>query len=378
VPSRLSKLLVNRRDPSINWSQPVAIVLGDNLAACRVLRREGVRVAMVNDVPPASGLNGLEFHRCPRYGSPQYDGAWLRSMLSLAKGLGSSGQPVLFPSSDAALLTVARERAALDQAYVVTCSAPELVYCLVSKVGFASWARANGIPTPESWTVRTFGELEQCLNEVPLPCIVKPELTFLLEDYEDTKLLCACTREEVRRFAERILSRDLQVVLQEDLSGARSIQWSLAGVCDPAGNIRQAVLSRKLRQIPWGAGTAMETIPMDEVVLEIGRAACHKLGLRGLFEMELRPAPTGAPQVIEINARIWTQVALPAAAGVNLLHAAYRAATGWPLASCADYRPGVGWVRWPDDLHVSHRQLRKGELSPVAFLRSLLRVRVVG
>ncbi len=369
--------LSDRLQPPVNHDQPVAIVFGTNVGACRALRAAGVPVVMINATAPEHPYPGLEFHRCPSYGLRHTEESWLPEMLSYAKRYARAGRPVLFPATDIGLLTCAQHRAALDEAFAVTCSAPDIVRKLINKTEFSEWAQANDIPIPKSWVVRKADELWAAANEVGLPCIVKPEFTFLLEDLESTKLFYAHTRDEIVRFGTRILEHGLTVVLQADVSaGGSSTQWSLAGVCDPPGQIRQAMLSRKLRQVRWGAGTAMETMPMDDQILGLGRDFCRKLGLSGIFELELRPGLDQQPVIIEMNARIWTQVRLPAAAGINLVLSAYHCAIGSPVPETMSYRSGVGWIRWRHDFLVGLAMLKRREISATDFVTSLTHVRV--
>jgi predicted ATP-grasp superfamily ATP-dependent carboligase len=358
--------------------EPVVVLLGDNRGACHVLARHGIRVVLVDDAPPARMLPELHaFHRCPSYTRREDDAAWLTEMLAVAARFAGHGRPVLFPATDRGLLAIAKFHDPLGEAYAMATPPPDMVTTLTNKASFAEWCRRENIPMPASEVVRSAADLDACADKVPLPCIVKPDYTFELERLEGPKLFWTDNRAELRARAATCLRHGLDVVLQADLSSSRPVQWSVSGLCASPGEITHAVMAHKLRQVRWGAGTAVETRPMDARVESLARRVCQRLGLLGLFEMELCASADGDPLVLEINPRIWSQVRLATAAGADLLYWAYRLALGKPIGSQPRYRPWVGWLSLRRDVRVSARLLRERPATAVAWARSLARVRVI-
>ncbi len=356
---------------------PRAVILGHNFGAVRALRREAVPVAMIHDAPLPRRVEGLSaFDLCPDYSPGAADTAWADRLIALADTDDSAARPILFPASDRGLLAVAAHHEQLAEAYTLACPAPHIVETLIDKVKFALWAEAHGVSIPPSRVYRVGESLEGAGEQAPLPCIVKPSLTFRLEESSGVKLFRAHTPQEVETLARRCHDQGLDVALQTDLSLGESVQWSLAAVAGEGGRLIGSVLARKIRQAPWGAGTAVETLPPDARMTALAKQLCGAMGLMGLFEMEFRPDASGAPRVIEVNPRIYTQVLLPAAAGINLLHLGYLQAAGLPMPPIGDYRRGMGWISRRRDLRVSLGLLRRGELAPVEWLRSLVRARV--
>lgn len=113
-----------------------------------------------------------------------------------------------------------------------------------------------------------------------------------------------------------------------------------------AGRLIASILVSKLRQVPWSAGTAAETLPMNSDIHAIGEQLCRELAPLGLFELELRPGPDGTPRVIEVNPRIWSRVRLPTVAEVNLLEKAFYLAAGGdaPMATLSPPMAPIGWA----------------------------------
>lgn len=355
-----------------------AVVVGWNGGACTALAEAGVQVTVVDTSRPAEALpDGVEFFPGPAAGVDASE-AFADHLELLARVVSPHTRPVLFAASDAGLLAIAAWRERLDRVFAVACAAPEIVRRLVSKAAFADWASAVGLPIPPSIVVRDTEQLAQLLPGVPLPCLVKPEHTFVLEEAAGQKLFCARSPDEVEAAVRTCLANGQAALLQVDISDAgRSPQWSLAALCAEDGTIRKAVLARKLRQIRWGAGTAMETVPMDDRLFTLAQQLTSRLGVSGLVEIELRADAAAVPHIIEVNPRIWRQALLPAAAGVNLMFDAHQMALGRPIAASSPYRTGIGWLRWRGDLTACLGMLRRREISPLAIVRSLPRVRVV-
>lgn len=357
---------------------PPAVLLGVSPGACRALRAAGVPTVVADERDlSGSKLAADSLARCAPYRPSELSDAWAESMAAIAEGLGPA-RPVLFATSDVGLLAIRRYHPSLSESYVVASPPPETVATLIDKVAFARWAEAHQVPAPPSCLIPVGQSLPAGGPGFSPPYIVKPSLTFELERSDGAKLFSARNAEELEERVARCHRQGLDVVVQEDLSRLQSLQWSLAGVCVEPGKLEVGVLARKLRQVPWGAGTSMETMPMDPRVWSVAERFCRAMRFEGIFEMELRPGSDGDPRVIEVNPRIWSQVVLPARAGVNLLHQAYLAALGRELPPSRPYRPFVGWMSWRRDWRVAMSLLRRGKLDVADWLRSLTRVRVLG
>src|SRR5690242_18486293 len=122
---------------TVGPGRPLALILGPNPAACRAFEEAGIPVAMVNSEPPPHPYPGLVYHWCPRFAIRDTDSEWLPAMLRLARSVNEGDRPILFPTTDEAMLAVAENRAALDAAFVVMTSPPAIVRTLVNKADFA-------------------------------------------------------------------------------------------------------------------------------------------------------------------------------------------------------------------------------------------------
>jgi len=354
----------------------VALLLGDSRAACRAFKSSGVPVAHVSDQSHKRCSADLCM-RCPPYGAQDDAVRWTEEVCGMARCVAELGSPVLFPTSDRALLAIARCYDRLAEVCTLSVPKPDIIAMVVDKVAFARWAVEHGIPVPAAQVVPVGATVAGIAQTVPGPWVVKPDHTFAFERVRGVKLLVAQTPEQIDLHVAACHSAGLNVVVQSDLLSLGAIQWSLAGVCDADGKILGGLLARKLRQVRWGAGTAVETVPMDQSAWNLASRLCAALKLRGLFEVELLKVPGREPVVLEVNTRIWTQIRLPKAAGMDLALHAINVAGGTRGGISQTYRPWVGWLSLCRDIPVSLRLLRRRELSIGEFLRSLWHVRVM-
>ncbi|MDE2125166.1 MAG: ATP-grasp domain-containing protein [Armatimonadetes bacterium] len=364
-------------DPHVATSRVPAVIFGPSAAAAAVLLRHGIPVTVVHDGPLRTRLPaGASFQICPSYSEHCDDHAWVEALVATRSSTHEAPRSVLFPSTDRALLAIGRQRPLLDARFVVEAPPPDVAAMVIDKAAFAAWALECRLPIPDSLLIPR-GSDPLAVRALPMPVIIKPQHTFQLEVSDGAKLFLAADGDQAVEMVKRCHSRDMDVVAQQDLSAFGSRQWSLCVLCGPDGDILSAVLSLKLRQVAWGAGTAVETIPMDHQVFEAGKQVCRALGTPGIFEIELRPDAAGAPRVIEVNARIWSQVELPQRAGIDLLYGAWCAAIGRPVALPSRYRAGIVWWSWKRDLRVSAYLARHGRLNAIEFLSSIVRARVI-
>lgn len=357
---------------------PYAIILGRwPQRAGSILQRRGIKIVVVDDPVLSVGREmSFPFTSCPPYGPNIQNNDWRNFMIALSTSLPSSDFPVLFATTDRGLHAIARFYDDLSRVYALPCPAPDQLLTLIDKVALDSWASQHGIPMPQSRVIKCGTDILKESQDFPMPCVIKPSLTCELDRTHGTKVFLAKTREQALVYVRVCHDKGLNVVLQPDLSPLSDIQWSLCGVCDRPGHLSRALLARKLRQVPFGVSTATETVQMDARILNIASNLCAASAMWGLFEIELRQDSQGNPVVIDVNPRIWRQIALPTAAGMDLLYSAYRAALASKDSGSQTYKVGVGWIR-RTDISLCLRRLVKGKITAGEVIRSWYRVRVV-
>jgi len=162
------------------------------------------------------------------------------------------------------------------------------------------------------------------------------------------------------------------VVVQELIPGRGAAQFSYAALWD-RGRPVASLTARRARQYPIEFGytsTFVETIARADVE----QAACRfleSLGYDGLVEVEFKhDARDGRLKLLDVNARVWTWIALGARAGVDFPHLFWRLAMGEALPG-ARGAPGVGWMHASRDIVAACQEMAAGHLAPRDYLSSL-------
>ena len=234
-------------------------------------------------------------------------------------------RPVLFPVSDYALSFVLDHYIKIEKFTTIACAPLEALGLTLNKVKFYRWLHINGLPFPRTISSQNLSEIEtqEHRDGISFPCLVKPEYTYRLEEMTDNKLLVAHDRKELKHFRTELLNLNMDFVIQEIVPGKIEDQFALAGYCTDGGDILCYVMTNKLRQRYFGAGTFVSSADIPELY-EIGKKLLEKLEYKGIFEIEFKKdARDGTYKIIEFNPRCWSQIMLATRMKVNVAYYAY-------------------------------------------------------
>jgi predicted ATP-grasp superfamily ATP-dependent carboligase len=266
------------------------------------------------------------------------------------------GIDVLIPVTDAALLSLSRERTRLG-ALCFPWPDADTVLRAGDKALVAVAAREIGIAVPRQSVVASPEEALAATRDLRFPVVLKPSRS-VREGLDGTfaKLLvrhAADANELSRRLAE-LGSSSFPLLLQERVVGP-GVGVSLL-VWD--GRTVAHFTHRRLREHPPAGGVSVyaESIAPDASLVEGSLALLDRLTWRGVAMVEFKvDATTGTPYLMEVNGRFWGSLQLAIDAGVDFPALLVSAARG--LAEpVTEYRSGVRLRWWWGD--VNHLLLR--------------------
>jgi predicted ATP-grasp superfamily ATP-dependent carboligase len=236
-----------------------------------------------------------------------------------------------------------------------------------------------GIPTPWFVAVDGSAEPDEDLARVTFPCLVKPCISHefvaaLAERGIDAKLLVAESRADLDAALHLAATAHLDVLVTELVPGPDDLLFSYTSYLDESGEPLLGFLKRKVRSYPPGRGTGSYHVSTHDAEIEaLGERFFRGIGLRGLAYVEFkRDARTGEPKLIECNHRLGAANELPRHAGIDLASFVYDRLTGRPVEPQFAYRTGTRVWHPADDVRAFAEMRRKGELSLLGWLRSLL------
>ena len=346
-----------------------ALVLGGSHGALEIARslgRRGIPVWLVtSDNPLATVSRYVE--RSFTWPGPLCDGA-LAYLTDLAARHQLSGW-VLFAGGDIEVQFIAQHHAALGSTFALTTPGWDVIRRAIDKRSMNMRADELGLAYPQSCYPRSRDDLLK-LN-IRFPCVIKPtihEANVHPKAWRADDLDALAAAYET---AATVFGAD-RVMVQELIPGDGSAQFSYAAVWDNGAPIGSLV-ARRTRQYPIDFGvtsTYVETTALPEIEQIAGRFL-RSLNYSGLIEFEFKfDARDGAYKMLDANARVWTWVALGAAAGVDFCLMQWQLATGRPVAQVVA-QSGVAWRYLSRDLAAAAQELLAGTLSPLACARSL-------
>ncbi|HEX5503694.1 MAG TPA: ATP-grasp domain-containing protein [Thermomicrobiales bacterium] len=350
-----------------------ALVIGGNFPALGVVRslgRRGIPVWALHDEYLLSARS-----RFARRGVPwpaDADEAGQRDyLLGLAAAHELDGWTI-FPTTDEAAAMLAREHDALAERFRLITPPWEVVRWAHDKRLTHQLAGDADVPAPATRYPRSRADVAGF--DGAFPAVVKPVNSERFNRLTHAKAWQVDDHQALlARYDEAcaLIGVD-QVMVQELIPGGGEAQFSYVALCD-GGRPLASLVARRTRQYPLEFGrtsTYVETIERPEVE-DLARRVLAALSYTGVAEVEFKyDRRDGRHKLLDINARNWAWHTLARRAGVDFPYLAWRLAHGEPVAEVRA-RPGVHWVRAVTDLRAVAVQLRRGDLSFPAYLRSL-------
>ena len=162
------------------------------------------------------------------------------------------------------------------------------------------------------------------------------------------------------------------IMVQEFIPGGADSQFSYAALALDGSPVASLVAQR-CRQYPVVFGNSssfVQSIECQEVE-DLARKLLAAMRFTGLVEVEFKRDCSDAQlKLLDVNPRIWGWHTLGARAGVDFAYLAWRMANGLSVPP-ARGAAGISWLRFTTDALALFQQLRRRELSPLTYIRSL-------
>jgi D-aspartate ligase len=369
---------LGERSRSAAWAgaetSPVgAVVLGADyrgLGVVRSLGRRGIPVIVLIDGDDTLAAKS-RYARKRLQLSGATDAERCEFLLRLADRYKLEGW-VLFPTGDESAAFVARCHERLSDRFTPTSPPWDTLRWAYDKQLTYRLADTLGMPYPRTWNVSSPDQAWQL--DLPFPVIVKPATKPELNSLTAAKAWPAGNRDELRlrvREAAALVDADV-LMIQELIPRKGSEQLSYAALCD-GGRPLASITARRVRQYPADLGRAstyVETIDCAEVA-ESGQRFLSECRFDGLAEVEfMRDPRDGALKLLDVNPRVWGWHGLCQRAGVDFPYLAYERAV-FHSVSPSQARPGVRWLRLSTDLPTAAREILRGNIRALPYLRTL-------
>lgn len=353
------------------------------LGVVRALGERGVPVIVLSETRRAAAA--LSRHCVEHRVAPQLGGdpkALRAALLELADRHG--GPLPVFPTVDPDLDTLVRLAPSLDARLAPVVGAPDLMLQLMDKAAFQAIAEAHGLPVPRTWSPASQAALADAAREARYPVVAKPAFPYhwhsaLAQAFSGKKAQLLDDAPALLAFGATLGETDLGVLIQEYVPGADDQHIDVHAYIDRSGRALATFTGCKLRIYPVHAGSGCYVEALDLPELERSTVdMLLRIGFTGLANVNYkRHAVTGEYALLEINPRVSQWGFFTTRAGVNLPWLAYCDRVGLDAGPLPARRVGLRYVDSTRDLKAFRQYHAAGELTVAAYLRSLLRWRLV-
>ncbi len=315
----------------------------------RCLGKKGIRVYGIDKLEDPIGVHSRYVKRL----NAPLDLESLKDFLITFANNIEKKKPVLFPLSDYYIQFFSQYAQDLAAYYCFPYTNLEVIRKLVSKVKTATLLEELSIPHPKTIIIKHDQELLPCLDQVQMPCILKPEYNYSWEEsplaYEylgaGQRVLMIDDYGDLKK-AVRTLKQLGNIVIQEFVEGPCENSYYFVGYRERSGMILLSFLGRKIHTLPdqLGSETLLQSIYYPEL-LDLGNEILEKLDYVGPIGIDFKyDRQKSIFIVIEINPRIGINDCYLAKWGCDVAWLYYANSVGICVDPCESYPSGILWV----------------------------------
>lgn len=298
----------------------LAIVLGasvNGLSFARSLGRRGIHVLLL-DSEKLIGFHTKYARSVLLPSARENPEAWVDWFSQFGRKL--QGPIPVFATSDEHNVFLAEHGGRLESAfrYLV----PDLITMnrIVNKRLQYGVAAAAGVPIPNTFYPESAVALDELLNQITFPCILKPYRAHVgRAKISNKKVLKVDSADELRAAFESLWDAGAEFMVQEIVPGTDKDLFGYLAFWDENSEEIRWLTKQKLRQNPplFGDGSLQRTVEAPEVA-EQSRRLLKALDYRGFVGVEFkRDSRDGTFRLMEVNPRTVSGNQMAISAGVD-------------------------------------------------------------
>jgi predicted ATP-grasp superfamily ATP-dependent carboligase len=250
---------------------------------------------------------------------------------------------VIFPTGDNALLSLSTITHELDN-YLTFIPSKTTIETLVIKRKFYRSLEANNVPHPLTLYTDE-NNVKDIESEISYPVYIRPSVAPIFTKIFGGKGFSAKTPAELRKRLQQVEKHNIDVMIQEIITGPTSNGYTIRGYFDKNSNPLTLIAVQKIRQLSMFADNCVSvSVSLSQVADFCDTIVGHlkSLKYRGLFGAEFKLDPRDDRfKLLEINARSMGGNGIETASGVNNILAAYKDTLGEKVEPIKNYETGV-------------------------------------
>ena len=282
-------------------------------------------------------------------------------------------RPVLLTCSDWVAIFIERHGDALQEQFVFPRAERPVVRSLANKWEMHLLANEHAIPTPTTICPRSRVDVEEFLESVTFPVVLKPADPYLPQ--APSKMIVESKPELMGVVDEEATHGPLNFVLQEYIPGGDDSVWMCNGYFGPTPSRAVVFPGKKLRQVSsTGIASLAVCVPNEAVEMQT-RTFMQGIGYRGCVGIGYRyDERDGLYKLLDVNARVSAVFRLFAGSNdMDVVRVCYLDLTDQEFPATT-LRPGRKWML-EEDLLTAAAAVWHRRLTVMQWLRSIWGVR---
>lgn len=356
-----------------------AIVLASHMSGLGVIRALGAMGVPVSVVYYSKDDFGyLSRHVKESFFAPhpeKFEQEFVAFLMDRAENYKGS---ILIPSDDATLVTVSRNKAALEQVYRVACTDWDITERFIDKKYSYALAEKLGVPAPKTVTPSSLEEVKEFSSSTDFPCLMKPSVGHRYFEIFDKKMVLVHDAQELLDHYLEAEQYGLEMMIQEFIPGDDTCGVNFNSYRHAGESIIEFT-AEKVRLSPTGFGVPRVILSKEvPAIVRPGRKILEALNFSGFACTEFkRDQRDGVYKFMEINGRQNLSVLHAMKCGVNFPWITYKHLDSGELPFVGSNQNGIQngiyWIDSTKDVLSSVRYRRQENYSWSQYLTPYFR-----
>ncbi|OGF68259.1 MAG: hypothetical protein A2Y62_02735 [Candidatus Fischerbacteria bacterium RBG_13_37_8] len=274
---------------------------------------------------------------------------------------------LLMPTNDKLIEFVINNYGFLCARFMLSTPAPEVLkFCHNKKQTYMQAQKLN-IPIPESYFPDSLEQLEELMNRIVFPVILKPAIMYKLYRKTGKKGFLCHNKEELRSTYIKTIKyiSASEIIIQKLITGGAR---NLYSYCSFFANRTTygSFIAHRIRQKPMdlGISTTFAISTVNESISSYAEAFLKGIHFCGLSEVEfMYDQDDRTYKMLEINPRTWKWHSISNKLGINLIKMMVDYFNDLLLERKENKQEGIGWIETITDSYVAFSEIIKGKLS---------------
>ncbi len=297
-------------------------------------------------------------------------------LLEILVSLAENKQTLLIATNDSLINFLSINYIKLSELYYLSVPDPSVIEICYNKRFTYNKASELEIPIPKSYFPDSLSEIELLADKVKFPVVLKPAIMHTFHKKTGKKVfLCNNPQDLIKYYRTmRSIIPANEVILQEFIRGGSKVLYSF-GSFAANGKVYAGLSANRIRQNPmdFGNSTCYAITVVEPEFESLAKKFLNSINYFGMSEVEFMfDEETNQFKLLEINPRAWKWHSIANKLNINFLKMMVDFLNGQEVDTYFNNKKGIGWIERLTDIYISLKEIVKGKITPIEYLKSIM------